>query len=101
MKPKEYKQKSMKEKEKTKEDYEIQKARREVYEENIKRRPEKISIKIFQQEGAKSYSSKLSINMLQFLFKNEFIPTWNEGVTINIKFIPKWPPNSPSFPLLK
>ena len=30
-KPKEYKQKSMKEKEKTKEDYEIQKARREVY----------------------------------------------------------------------
>ena len=42
MKPKEYKQKSMKEKEKTKEDYEIQKARREVYEEKIKKL-EKIS----------------------------------------------------------
>ena len=42
MKQKEYKQKSMKEKEKTKEDYEIQKARREVYEEKIKKL-EKIS----------------------------------------------------------
>ena len=48
MKPKEYKQKSMKEKEKTKEDYEIQKARREVYEENIKKL-EKIAPQIIYQ----------------------------------------------------
>ena len=48
MKPKEYKQKSMKEKKKTEEDYEIQKARRVVYEENIKKL-EKIAPQIIYQ----------------------------------------------------
>ena len=56
---------------------------------------DKFLSKILQQDGARSHSSKLSQNMIQFLFKDRFIPTWDEGLKLNNKFIPKWPPNSP------
>ena len=49
----------------------------------------------FQQVPARRHSSKLSRNMLFHLFKNQFIPTWDNGLKINDKFIPRWPPNSP------
>ena len=33
--------------------------------------------------------------MIQFLFKDRFIPTWDEGLKLNNNYIPRWPPNSP------
>ena len=50
---------------------------------------DKFPSKIFQQDGARSHSSKLSRNMLQHLFKNRFIPTFDNGHKINDKFIPR------------
>ena len=29
------------------------------------------------------------------MFKNKFIPTWDNDLKINDEFLPKWPPNSP------
>ena len=55
----------------------------------------KFPTKFFQQDGARSHSSKLSRNMIQYLFKNRFIPTWDNALKINEEFIPRWPPNSP------
>ena len=55
----------------------------------------KFPTKFFQQDGARSHSSKLSRNMLLYLFKNRFIPTWDNGLKINNQFVPRWPPNSP------
>jgi transposase len=55
----------------------------------------KFPLKFFQQDGARSHSSKFSRNMIQFLFKDKFIPTWDGGLKINDKFVPRWPPNSP------
>ena len=54
----------------------------------------KFPSKFFQQDGARSHSSKLSRNMIQHLFKNKFIPTWDNGLKIKDEFIPRWPPNS-------
>ena len=51
--------------------------------------------KFFQQDGARSHSSKLSKNIINALFKNKFIPTWEHGHKYNDKFIHRWPPNSP------
>ena len=51
--------------------------------------------KYFQQDGARCHSSKLSRNMIQFLFKDKYIPTWENGPKINGEYIPRWPPNSP------
>jgi len=56
---------------------------------------DKFPSKFFQQDGARSHSSKLSRNMIQHLFKNKFIPTWDNGLKIKDEFIPRWPPNSP------
>ena len=61
------------------------------YREDLNKYPSKI----FQQDGARSHSSKLSRNMIQFLFKDRFIPTWDEGLKLNNNYIPRWPPNSP------
>ena len=55
----------------------------------------KYQSKIFQQDGARSHSSKLSKNIIQALFKDKFIPTWEKGPKYNDKYIPRWPPNSP------
>ena len=55
----------------------------------------KYSTKIFQQDGARCHSSKLSKNLISGLFKDKFIPTWDNGPKINGEFIPRWPPNSP------
>ena len=60
------------------------------YKEDLNKYPSKF----FQQDGARSHSSKLSRNMIQFLFKNKFIPTWDNGLKINGRFVPRWPPNS-------
>ena len=54
----------------------------------------KFPSKLFQKDGARSHSSKLSQNMIQYLFKNRFIPTMENAVKINEEFIPRWPPNS-------
>ena len=35
--------------------------------------------------------------MIQHLFKNKLIPTWDNGPKINGEYIPRWPPNSPDF----
>jgi len=51
----------------------------------------KFPLKFFQQDGARSHSSKFSRNMIQFLFKDKFIPTWDDGLKINNKFVPRWP----------
>ena len=54
--------------------------------------------KIFQQDGARYHSSKLSRNILQALFKDKFIPTWEADEAspkLNGKIAPRWPPNSP------
>ena len=51
--------------------------------------------KFFQQDVARSHSSKLSKNIINALFKNKFIPTWEHGPKYNDKFIHRWPPNSP------
>ena len=51
--------------------------------------------KYFQQDGARCHSSKLSRNMIQFLFKDKYVPTWENGPKINGEYIPRWPPNSP------
>ena len=54
----------------------------------------KFPSKLFQKDGARSHGSKLSQNMIQYLFKNRFIPTMENAVKINEEFIPRWPPNS-------
>ena len=61
------------------------------YNEDLKKYPSKI----FQQDGSRSHSSKLSRNTIKFLFKNRFIPTLDNDLKINEEFLPKWPPNSP------
>ena len=61
------------------------------YKEDLYKYPSKL----FQQDGARSHSSKLSQNMIKYLFKNKFIPTWDNGLKINDKFVPRWPSNSP------
>ena len=61
------------------------------YKEDIDKYPSKI----FQQDGARSHSSKLSQNMIKFLFKDKFIPTWDNDLKINGEYVPRWPPNSP------
>ena len=66
------------------------------YKEDLNRFPSKI----FQQDGARSHCSKLSRNMIQFLFKDRFIPTW-DGLKLNNKFIPKWSQIPKIFRLLK
>ena len=50
---------------------------------------------MFQQDGTRSHGSKLSRNMIQFLFKDRFISTWDEGLKLNNNYIPRWPLNSP------
>ena len=55
----------------------------------------KYTSKIFQQDGARNHSSKLSRNMIKFLFKDKFIPTWEDDLKINDENVPRWPPNSP------
>ena len=61
------------------------------YKEDINKYPSKI----FQQDGARSHSSKLSQNMIKFLFKDKYIPTWDNDLKINDENVPRWPPNSP------
>ena len=61
------------------------------YREDLNKYP----TKLFQQDGARSHGSKLSRNMIKFLFKDKFIPTWDNYLKINNKFVPRWPPNSP------
>ena len=58
---------------------------------------DKCPFKIFQQVGARarSHSSKLSQNRIKFLFKDKFIPTWDNDLKINCEYVPRWPPNSP------
>ena len=33
--------------------------------------------------------------MIKFLFKDKFIPTWDNDLKINGEYAPRWPPNSP------
>ena len=33
--------------------------------------------------------------MIKFLFKDKFIPTWEDDLKINSENVPRWPPNSP------
>ena len=33
--------------------------------------------------------------MIKFLFKDKFIPTWNNDLKINGEYVPLWPPSSP------
>ena len=61
------------------------------YKEDLDKYPKKF----FQQDGARSHCSKLSQNMIKYLFKNKFNPTWDNGLKINDRFVPRWPPNSP------
>lgn len=49
------------------------------YREDLNKYPHKM----FQQYGARSHSSKLSRNMIKFLFKDKFIPTWEDYLKIN------------------
>ena len=50
---------------------------------------------IFQQDGERARSSKSSQNEIKRLFGDKFIPTWENGPSINGKIIPRWSPNSP------
>ena len=61
------------------------------YREDLDQYPSKF----FQQDGARSHSSKSSRNTIQSLFEDKFIPTWEKGPQLNELFIPRWPPNSP------
>ena len=61
------------------------------YREDLDKYPSKF----FQQDGARSHSSKSSRNTIQSLFEDRFIPTWEKGPKLNEHFIPRWPPNSP------
>ena len=63
----------------------------EFYRDDLNEYPSKY----FQQDGARCHSSKLSRNMIQFLFKDKYVPTWENGPKINGEYIPRWPPNSP------
>ena len=62
---------------------------------------DKYKTKIFQQDGARYHSSKLSQNVIKALIKDKFIPTWEKGHKFNEKFILKWPPNSPDLSALE
>ena len=33
--------------------------------------------------------------MIKFLFKDKFIPTWDNDLKINDEYAPRWSPNSP------
>ena len=33
--------------------------------------------------------------MIKFLFKDKFIPTWDDDCKINDEYVPRWPPSSP------
>lgn len=50
---------------------------------------------IFQQDEARSHSSKLSKNIGKALFRDKFISAWEPGPYLNGKIIPRWPPSSP------
>ena len=53
------------------------------------------SQKYFQQDGARVHSSLSSQKEIQNLFGTHFIPTWENGPTLNNRIIPRWPPSSP------
>ena len=61
------------------------------YREDLDNYPDKY----FQQDGARVHSSKNSRKIINNLFGNYFIPTWENGPKKNGQNIPKWPPNSP------
>ena len=63
----------------------------QFYREDI----DKFPVKIFQQDGARAHSSKSSQNEIKRLFGDKFIPTWENGPSINGKIIPRWPKKSP------
>ena len=39
--------------------------------------------------------------MIKFLFKDEFIPTWDNDLKINGEYVPRQPPNSPNLSLIE
>ena len=41
------------------------------------------------------HSSKLSRNMVKFLFKDKIIPTWEDYLKINDEYVTRWSPNYP------
>ena len=52
--------------------------------------------KFFQQDGARAHCSKLAKNIIQKLFKDRYIPNWeNDLPKLKQTFILRWPPNSP------
>ena len=61
------------------------------YKEDLEKYPSKF----FQQDGARAHSSKLAKNIIRALFKDKFIPTWENGIKYNESYIPRWPPSSP------
>ena len=61
------------------------------YREDLDMHPSKF----FQQDGARAHCSKLAKNIIQKLFKEQYIPNWENGPKFKETFIPRWPPNSP------
>ena len=39
--------------------------------------------------------------MLKFLFKDNFIQTWDDDLKIDDEYVPRWPPNSPDLSPIK
>ena len=62
-----------------------------LYKEDINKYPSKI----FQHDGVRSHSSKLSQNLIKFLFKGKLIPIWDDDLKTIGEYVPRWPPNSP------
>lgn len=62
-----------------------------MYKEDIKKYPSKI----LQQDGAGRHISKLSQNMIKFLFKDKLIPTWDNDLKISGEYVSRWPHSSP------
>ena len=51
----------------------------EFYKEDLKAFPGKF----FQQDGASSHSSRCCQKEINFLFGENYIPTWEDGLVIN------------------
>ena len=52
--------------------------------------------KFFQLDEVRDgHFSKLEKNIIQSLFKNQYILNWENGPKFKETFIPRWPPSSP------
>ena len=56
---------------------------------------DKYSSQFYEQDDAGAHCSKLAKNIIQKLFKEQYIPNWENDPKYKEAFIPRWPSSFP------